>query len=248
MTLSIRLKEARARLGLSQKEIAEQSGVSARGYQGYEDGRSVPGGDAIAGLIRLGINANWLLTGEGEMFSTPQMQERLQVARAETPYPQGGMSTALSARENTQASSVGRSYIALPLHNDIRAAAGHGAVVGREEADDSLMFREDWIRQDLRMNPKDLVLIRVVGESMLPTLSDGDVILVNQGLTRPDHEGIYIMRMGDMLLVKRLQALPGRQIRVVSDNPAFEPWTLDLEKIADDVAIIGRVVWAGRRF
>ena len=48
--------------------MAEQSGVSARGYQGYEDGRSVPGGEVIAGMVRLGINANWLLTNEGEML------------------------------------------------------------------------------------------------------------------------------------------------------------------------------------
>lgn len=68
MTIEERLKAARAALGLSQKDIAAQSGVSTRGYQGYEDGRSVPGGEAIAGLVRLGINANWLLTGEGPML------------------------------------------------------------------------------------------------------------------------------------------------------------------------------------
>lgn len=68
MTISDRLKAARAAIGLTQKEVAAQSGVSARGYQGYEDGRSVPGGEAIAGLVRLGINANWLLTGDGPML------------------------------------------------------------------------------------------------------------------------------------------------------------------------------------
>ncbi|MDR0775902.1 MAG: helix-turn-helix domain-containing protein [Azonexus sp.] len=68
MTISERLKTARATLGLSQKEFAAQSGVSARGYQGYEDGRSVPGGEAISSFVRLGINANWLLTGEGQML------------------------------------------------------------------------------------------------------------------------------------------------------------------------------------
>ena len=68
MSLPKRLKDARAALRLSQKEVAEQSGVSVRGYQGYEDGRSTPGGEAIAGLVRLGINANWLLTGEGPML------------------------------------------------------------------------------------------------------------------------------------------------------------------------------------
>lgn len=63
-----RLKAARAALGLTQVQMAEQSGVSARGYQGYEDGRSVPGGEALSGMVRAGVNANWLLTGDGEML------------------------------------------------------------------------------------------------------------------------------------------------------------------------------------
>lgn len=68
MSIPERLKAARSALGLTQKEVAEQSGVSTRGYQGYEDGRSVPGGEAISGFVKLGINANWLLTGEGPML------------------------------------------------------------------------------------------------------------------------------------------------------------------------------------
>ena len=68
MGIPERLKEARNRLGLKQGEMAAQSGVSARAYQGYEAGRSVPGGEAIEGFIRTGINSNWLLSGEGEML------------------------------------------------------------------------------------------------------------------------------------------------------------------------------------
>lgn len=63
-----RLKAARAHLGLKQDVLAAQSGVSYSVYQKYEMGRSVPGGDAIAGFIHTGINANWLLTGEGPML------------------------------------------------------------------------------------------------------------------------------------------------------------------------------------
>lgn len=68
MSVSERLKVARGALGLKQDEIAAQSGVSGRAYQGYEGGRSIPGGEAIEGFVRAGINANWLLTGEGPML------------------------------------------------------------------------------------------------------------------------------------------------------------------------------------
>jgi transcriptional regulator with XRE-family HTH domain len=68
MGISDRLKAARGALGLKQDELSAQSGVSYSAYQKYEIGRSAPGADAIEGFVRAGINANWLLTGEGPML------------------------------------------------------------------------------------------------------------------------------------------------------------------------------------
>lgn len=110
------------------------------------------------------------------------------------------------------------------------------------------MFKEDWIRFELGAKPADLCLIRVSGDSMEPTLRAGDVILVDTRARHPDREGIYILRMDGMLLVKRIQAMPGSQLQVSSDNAAFAPWTIKLAELAEaDLAIIGRVVWSGRR-
>lgn len=81
MTIADRLKAARTSLCLKQSEIAEQSGVSERAYQGYEAGRSVPGGEAIEGFVRLGINANWILTGEGEMLLAEQRAKLEQISK-----------------------------------------------------------------------------------------------------------------------------------------------------------------------
>lgn len=143
-------------------------------------------------------------------------------------------------------------YLSVPLYNDSHAAAGRGAVVeGREVADGSLMFGKDWIRRELSAKPEDLRSIRVSGDSMEPKLRSGDVVLIDTSSRRPDREGIYILRMGDMLLVKQLQAIPSGIIKVTSENPAFDSWTLklsDLEGDAPEVAIVGRVIWAGRRY
>lgn len=67
MTLAERLKKAREALGKNQKEMALTVGVSYRSWQGYEDGDNVPGGNVFEALARLGLNVNWLLTGEGPM-------------------------------------------------------------------------------------------------------------------------------------------------------------------------------------
>jgi len=57
-----RLKTARKRLGYAQKQMGEAIGGSLSAWQNYEAGKSIP---ALAGLARLGVDINWLLTGEG---------------------------------------------------------------------------------------------------------------------------------------------------------------------------------------
>src|SRR3546814_3221150 len=103
-----------------------------------------------------------------------------------------------------------------------------------------------WLRRMALGNPRDLSVIRVTGDSMFPTLSDGDEILVDAsdaaGRLR---DGIYVLRVDGAIMVKRLAVNPaGHDFTVTSDNPAYPPWTgLDLNA----VTVIGRVVWMGRR-
>lgn len=66
MTVQSRLKIARESLGMTQKDVARAAGVSHRTWQDYEGGANPPGGKALEALAKLGININWLLTGEGE--------------------------------------------------------------------------------------------------------------------------------------------------------------------------------------
>lgn len=66
--LASRLKQAREACGYSQKDMAEAAGSRLRSWQDYEAGRKVPGGQVIAGLAQMGIDAHWLMTGEGTVF------------------------------------------------------------------------------------------------------------------------------------------------------------------------------------
>jgi len=137
-------------------------------------------------------------------------------------------------------------YSYIPLY-DIRVAAGDGRLVETEEVKDFLAFKQDWIRGILRVNPNDLRLVHVDGDSMEPTLHHGDIILVNAGNHAVVRDGIYVVRFGQAVMVKRLQLLPGNKLKVKSDNETgYEPFTIDLEKLGEEVAVIGRVVWAGR--
>jgi len=77
---------------------------------------------------------------------------------------------------------------------------------------------------------------------MLPTLADGDEILVDRDRCRlAARPALYVLRVDGVVMVKRLRAL-GADVEVVSDNPAF-PARLCA---AEEVEVIGRVVWLSR--
>ena len=62
------MKAARELIGLTQDGLAKAVGGSKRGIQENEARNRVPGGEVVAGMVRLGVNANWLLAGEGDML------------------------------------------------------------------------------------------------------------------------------------------------------------------------------------
>lgn len=65
MTPAERLKKMRG--DKSQKEMAALLGINYRTYENYEKGLNDPSWSACEAIAKLGFNANWLLTGEGEM-------------------------------------------------------------------------------------------------------------------------------------------------------------------------------------
>lgn len=73
--LKPRLKKVRESFGLSQKAMDDHLQIGKNSWQRYESVGQVPGGEVLAKLVEKGINANWLLTGEGEMkrFSQESM-------------------------------------------------------------------------------------------------------------------------------------------------------------------------------
>jgi len=66
--IGARIKQARGVLALTQKDLCEATGMPLPSLKNYEASQRIPGGEAIAALMHAGINANWLLTGEGPML------------------------------------------------------------------------------------------------------------------------------------------------------------------------------------
>ena len=135
-------------------------------------------------------------------------------------------------------------YILIP-QLDIGASAGTGAEPGAESPLAILAFQSTWVRSVASGRPEALSVIQVEGDSMLPTLADGDNILVDTDDRERLRDGIYVLRTDDALLVKRLSVNPAtKRLTIRSDNEAYPSWD-DCDPAT--VAVIGRVVWVGRR-
>lgn len=128
----------------------------------------------------------------------------------------------------------------------VRASAGPGSIPGDESAKPYFAFDPLWLKSLTSSPTSRLSVIRVEGDSMAPTLSAGDDILVDLADAGERlRDGIYVLRVDGALLVKRLAIHPvGRRVTVQSDNPAYS----DLPDCGlDEIECIGRVIWAGRK-
>jgi SOS-response transcriptional repressor LexA len=125
------------------------------------------------------------------------------------------------------------------------ASAGPGALEEDAAAEGRMAFDAAWLK-GLGVSAGQCSLIRVKGDSMLPTLSDGDDILVDRSdAALRIRDGIYVLRMDDVLMVKRISPNPAtKSCSIRSDNPSYPQWE---ECDPASISIIGRVAWTGRR-
>jgi len=137
--------------------------------------------------------------------------------------------------------------ILVNIYEDIEASAGEGSIVGYEIPTDHLWIEIKWLQAIVPFVPKEMAIIKVKGDSMEPTLSPGDMILIDrQPIERNQlNDGVYVINRNETTHVKRLQCVEGG-IRIISDNKErYEP-----ETVTDGLIVCGRVIWAwrGKRF
>ncbi|MFU7529191.1 S24 family peptidase [Qipengyuania sp. ASV99] len=124
---------------------------------------------------------------------------------------------------------------------DIGASAGPGALPESEKAFDAFRFSRRWLAEQ-GLEGAQLSAITVEGDSMEPLLRDGDEILIDRR-PQPFRDGVHVVRLGDTLMVKRVAQAGAGRFALLSQNLAYPP----VEVAAEEVAIIGRVVWKGGR-
>ena len=179
-------------------------------------------GASKAGALKaeelLGIRAGWVLTGDGSMALD-------------------GGHVAPVGEQRTDA-------IRIPVLANAGSMGPGNDVLDADYVVDDLALSSHWINQQIKpANIRELRFMHAHGESMAPTFSDGDVLLVDAGARDPSSlEGVYVLEVLGKVYIKRVRMRMDGALEVSSDNVNIK--TTDVLNGDNEVRVLGRVVWA----
>jgi len=189
----------------------------------------IPKGDSLALIAeKTGVSLDWLVMGKGPKCITEQSH-----------------GVAEPAHLYADTADLDKEYVLVPRYN-VKVSAGGGSIVESEQVVDHLAFKSAWVRTSMHLNPSDLLLISAIGDSMYPAIREGDLLLVDKSQQSVKDDAIYVLRLNDSLIAKRLQKLYDGSVQIKSDNKAYDPQLVPHDRIGM-LNIIGRVVWVGGR-
>ena len=187
----------------------------------YESGKRSPNSELLSQMANtLGCDPGWLLTCEGQA-------EKKEVLLNEP-----------------ISSSALNDFVLVPRYN-IESSMGGGSVIHSEQIVDHLAFKKSWVSKELGTDSQNLLLIYSIGDSMEPTFSSGDMLLVDRNKARMKGDGIYLINFDDGLIVKRLEWMMDGTVVIRGDNTNVSREQkltyIEMEKLH----LLGRVVWVG---
>jgi phage repressor protein C with HTH and peptisase S24 domain len=195
---------------------------------------------SVADLARaVGVSDNAIykwVSGRGQ----PSMLNLVHLARAARVSIEW-LATGQESSRSAPAVGEAGEYVP-PVRNPARVSIARGSAQSRQIVD-YLAFKEEWIRRRLESDRQNVMLLEAMSDSMSPTIDEGDLMLVDLQDPHFRFDGVYLLRVGGELSVRRVQRRPDGKLMVRSDNPAYEPAVV----AAEAVNVVGHVVWSGGR-
>jgi DNA-binding XRE family transcriptional regulator len=224
MTIHQRIREGRARLGLTEQQFADRAGVSRGAVQQWEkEGGTAPNRSrqpVVAALLGLSVAD---LLAPCDSVTQPTTPVPALTGPSPVPAPgEAGIPVAMLANS----ASMGGGADAL----------SEDVLCGQISLAPS--FVHDYIRPT---RPDALRFVHSYGDSMHPTFSSGDVLLVDTGVREPRIDGVYVLAAHGRLFIKRVRQRMDGSMEVSSDNPGHK--TVDTLNGDHAIDVLGRVVW-----
>lgn len=232
-----RLQSFRKTLGLTQRSFASALEVSNGWVASLETGAGEISRAFLAKLSdTYNLNADWLLNGHGDMLHAPTPGFKGRAGRIEP--PEHGKPAHGDLRFD------GHDYVFVK-RMDLSISAGNGLVPLEGEESARMAFPAAQLSK-MGINADLAVLVRVMGDSMIPQIPDGALALVHAMEMTVDRDAIYAFIRDGQAFVKRI--VPSGTLRdgrpsslmIVAANPAYPPVSLSGAEM-NSIRIVGRV-------
>lgn len=230
---------------IPQAKFAAIFGVAQNTIGRYERGENTPDADFLLALReKLGVSAEWLLTGNGPMRIDELGGDTLSISNESAPRQPVAMSSRVVPFAKPEVIECMDCHLAMVPMVEAQLSAGTGSFVAGGEAERRYAFRSDFLSRKGQISQ--MVLMRVEGDSMEPKIEHGDTVLIDQSQTQPRPGGMYAVGVEDLVYIKMIDTKPGKII-LKSLNPAYEPMEIDARgDLSDGIRILGKAIWIGR--
>lgn len=219
--LKNRIQSAMDYAQINGKELSILTGLTTAAISQYKTGKILTLNAMAAQKIAdaLGVNVEWLVTGEGNMIKPN-----------------------IISLDNADSDKLPAGFVQIPEYK-ICFGAGEAEEPTYEEIQDCVpaYFRSSFF-SDRGINPKNCKRFKVIGDSMIPLINDGDYITVD--CTPKDYienNQIYALVFDHSLRIKRL-IKSFKTLTIRSDNSIYPDEVLTLEEAAQMIHIIGKVI------
>lgn len=219
MTVGERIDSRLNTLGMSQAELARRVGISQPTINGLIKGNNAGSKHLHRIAAELETNPAWLVGETDDMSPTAAPLSAIE---------------ALSDKLDLQI---------LP-ELELGYSMGGGSVFDAYEQKGIVPFQRSWLRSMMGGAFGDLFVARGEGDSMQPTLLDGDIVLIDTSQKRiTKQDRIWAVSYGDLAMIKRVRRTPAGSYVLMSDNDAVK----QVDCVDEEMHVIGRVIWIGRR-
>ncbi len=192
----------------------------------------------------LGIHKTSLLSYEKETVSPPaSFLEKLSKLPFDVNYILTGVQA--SAQNSSKIDQGDDSTLYIPLVNAV-LCAGYGGLETDDNIIDHVPFPRAFIQS--KGNPNNLVLFRVSGDSMSPTINDNDMVLIDESKKNLETGKIFAVGFEDVIYLKQIDFLP-KTLVLKSHNKEYSDIMLDKSEYTDEqFRVIGKLLWVSREF
>lgn len=246
MNFSQKFKNLRKEKSLTQAEIAEKLGVNIKTIIFWETGKNLPSQKNIETICNiLNVTFEYFYDSD-DLYHIPN-SKYYKLDAIKHLNPNGIFNKCYNESntveiKNTIKSQTDDTTIIERIH--INPSCGNGTIVLDEVEIEPIKLSTNLITNILKASkPENLKIFRASGDSMEPTIFDGDMLLVDIGRTDYHNSGIFVITVNNDWKCKRLNKKINGDLEIISDNK--NKYEVEIKHQTDEdieIIIIGRVI------